>query len=104
MEKFRPLSSTNSKSIAIRPGNSTAKDPMPSKFSLQRPYVVATLPKPLDHDHGRYVIGEVFGGAPGLKKRKRSELVVGIDGEGLNIYDVRPDIWMLRFFKSANIS
>jgi hypothetical protein len=61
---------------------------MPSRLSLQRPYIVATLPKPIDHDNGRYVVGDVLGGAPGLKKRKRSELVVGIDGEGLNIYDV----------------
>lgn len=50
---------------------------------------MATLPKPIDHENGRYVVGDVYGGAPSLKKRKRSELVVGIDGEGLNIYDVR---------------
>jgi hypothetical protein len=33
--------------------------------------------------------GDVCGGAPGSKKRKRSELVVGVDGEGVNLYDVR---------------
>jgi hypothetical protein len=61
---------------------------MSSKFSMQDPYVVASLPQPIDHLHGRYVVGEVFGGAPSSKKRKRSELVVGVDGEGVNLYDV----------------
>jgi len=50
---------------------------------------VASLPRPIDHKNGRYVVGDVYGGAPGAKKRKRSELAVGIDGEGLNLYDVR---------------
>ena len=62
---------------------------MSSRFSLQNPYVVASLPRPIDRSNGRYVVGEVYGGVPGLKKRKRSELAVGIDGEGINLYDVR---------------
>jgi hypothetical protein len=49
---------------------------------------VASLPRPIDHSNGRYVVGEVYGGAAGTKKRKRSELAVGIDGEGVNLYDV----------------
>lgn len=61
---------------------------MSTKFSLQKPYVVATLPQPIDHQNGRYVVGEVYGGLPGSKKRKRAEAAVGIDGEGVNIYDV----------------
>lgn len=61
---------------------------MPSKFSLQNPYIVASLPRSIDHSSGRYVTGDVFGGAPGSKKRKRSELVVGVDGEGVNLYDI----------------
>jgi hypothetical protein len=51
--------------------------------------VVASLPRPIDRSNGRYVVGEVYGGVPGSKKRKRSELAVGIDGEGINLYDVR---------------
>jgi hypothetical protein len=51
--------------------------------------VVASLPRPIDRSNGRYVVGEVYGGAPASKKRKRSELAVGIDGEGVNLYDVR---------------
>jgi hypothetical protein len=62
---------------------------MSSGFSLQSPYVIASLPKPIDHKKGRYVVGDVYGGALGSKKRKRSELVVGVDGEGVNLYDVR---------------
>jgi len=61
---------------------------MSSKFSLQKPYVVASLPRPIDHATGRYVVGDVYGRAPGSKKRKRAELVVGVDGEGVNLYDV----------------
>lgn len=34
------------------------------------------------------MVSDVYGGIPGSKKRKRAELVVGIDGEGLNIFDV----------------
>lgn len=56
---------------------------------MQKPYVVASLPRPIDHSSGRYVVGDVYGGSPGTKKRKRSELAVGIDGEGVNLYDVR---------------
>ncbi|KAG9238005.1 hypothetical protein BJ875DRAFT_452378 [Amylocarpus encephaloides] len=61
---------------------------MSSKFSLQRPYVVAPLPKPIDRSSGRYVVADVYGGAPSQKKRKRSEVAVGIDGEGVNLYDI----------------
>lgn len=61
---------------------------MSSRFSLQKPYVVASLPEPIDHVKGHYMVGDVYGGAPGSKRRKRSELAVGVDGEGVNIYDV----------------
>lgn len=61
---------------------------MSSRFAVQAPYVLATLPLPIDHSKGRYVVGEVHGGQPGSKKRKRAELAVGIDGEGVNLYDV----------------
>lgn len=61
---------------------------MSSRISLQAPYTVASLPRPINRSTGRYVVGDVYGGAPGSKKRKRAELAVGIDGEGVNIYDV----------------
>jgi hypothetical protein len=62
---------------------------MSAAFSIEKPTVVAILPRPVDHSTGRYVVSEVHGGVPGSRKRKRSELVVGVDGEGLSIYDVR---------------
>ncbi len=63
---------------------------MASQFQVQKPYVLTTLPRPLDLTTGTYVVGEVYGYAPGSKKRKRrrAELTVGIDGEAINIYDV----------------
>ncbi|KAF2972457.1 hypothetical protein GQX73_g1093 [Xylaria multiplex] len=63
---------------------------MASQFQVQKPYVLTTLPRPLDTTTGTYVVGDVYGYAPGSKKRKRrrAELTVGIDGEAINIYDV----------------
>ncbi|KOS21005.1 Uncharacterized protein ESCO_004517 [Escovopsis weberi] len=61
---------------------------MASEYRIHRPYVLATLPKPLDHTQGNIVAREVYGQREGLKKRKRTELVVGVDGETTSIYDV----------------
>jgi hypothetical protein len=61
---------------------------MASVFNIDKPYVVASLPRPVDHASGRYVVSDVHGGIPGSRKRKRAELAVGIDGEGVNVYDV----------------
>ncbi|RDW94784.1 hypothetical protein BP5796_00547 [Coleophoma crateriformis] len=61
---------------------------MSGRFSLQPPYVVATLPQPIDHSNGCYVVGEVLGRQNGSRKRKRSELAIGIHGEGVNLYDI----------------
>jgi hypothetical protein len=62
---------------------------MASNFRIRQPYVLTSLPKPLDPTNGRYVVGEVFGHRPGTRKRKRPEISVGIDGEAVNIYHVR---------------
>ncbi|KAI1435115.1 hypothetical protein GGR50DRAFT_347276 [Xylaria sp. CBS 124048] len=63
---------------------------MASQFQVQKPYVLTTLPRPLDPTKGSYVVGDVYGYAPGLgrRKRRRAELTVGIDGEAINIYDI----------------
>ncbi|KAH8899075.1 hypothetical protein GQ53DRAFT_802458 [Thozetella sp. PMI_491] len=63
---------------------------MASNFHIQEPYVLTTLPAPLErlNGPGRYSVGEVFGQQPGSKKRKRAELSVGIDGDAANLYDV----------------
>ena len=78
---------------------------MSAAFSIENPTVVAKLPRPVDHSTGRYVVSEVHGGTPGSRKRKRSELVVGVDGDGLSIYDVRLHLpicviihWLRRHF------
>lgn len=71
---------------------------MSAAFSIERPTVVATLPRPIDHSTGRYVVSEVHGGTLGSRKRKRSELAVGVDGEGLNIYDVS-----IHYFTDINV-
>lgn len=62
---------------------------MTSNFQIQKPYVLTTLPRPLDPKTGQYVVGEVFGTTEGSRKRKRPEVTVGIDGEAVNIYDVK---------------
>ena len=61
---------------------------MASEYRIHRPYVLAALPRPLDHTDGRIVAREVYGQREGQKKRKRTELVVGVDGETTSIYDV----------------
>ncbi|KAH7308026.1 hypothetical protein B0I35DRAFT_361065 [Stachybotrys elegans] len=61
---------------------------MASQYRIQRPYVLATLPRPLDHTDGRIQAREVYGQREGQRRKKRAELVVGIDGEAASIYDV----------------
>jgi hypothetical protein len=61
---------------------------MSSAFRIHRPYVLATLPRPLDHTDGRIVASNVYGRRDGEKTKKRTELVVGVDGEAASIYDV----------------
>ena len=60
---------------------------MASHFQIQKPYVLTSLPRPLDPTTGRYVVNEVYGSAPGSKKRKRTELAIGTDGDSINIYE-----------------
>lgn len=63
---------------------------MASTFHIQKPYLLATLPNPSSRPDtaGKCTVGEVFGQRPDTKKRKRSELSVGIDGDAVNLYDV----------------
>lgn len=57
-------------------------------MDLQAPSVLAQLPRPLHAATGQTRIGEVNSLAEG-KKRKRYELAVAVDGEAINIYNVR---------------
>lgn len=67
---------------------------MAAKLQIHTPYVLQTLPRPLDNPDGpgRYLAGEVFGQKQGFKRRKRTEVSVAIDGVAVYLYDVRlPD-------------
>lgn len=55
---------------------------------MEAPYTIASLPKPLDAENGTIYAAPVSS-YRGLKKRKRHEVIVGVDGESLNIYNVR---------------
>ncbi|KAK7420306.1 hypothetical protein QQZ08_010439 [Neonectria magnoliae] len=61
---------------------------MASEYRIHKPSVLATLPRPLDHTEGRIVAREVYGQRDDQKKRKRTELAVGVDGETASIYDI----------------
>ncbi|PSN66301.1 hypothetical protein BS50DRAFT_635441 [Corynespora cassiicola Philippines] len=52
------------------------------------PYTVASLPKPIDSVNGRTQASGVCS-ISGAKKRKRTEIAVGVDGEGILIYSLQ---------------
>lgn len=56
-------------------------------MDLQAPSVLAQLPRPLHASTGQTHIGEVSS-LVDSKKRKRYEVVVAVDGEAVNIYNV----------------
>lgn len=55
---------------------------------IQTPYTLANLPVSLHASQGKTFAADVHA-VVGSKKRKRSELAVAIDHEGVNIYDVQ---------------
>ncbi len=65
----------------------------PSSPPLSSSYIIANLPRPLETAQGRYHGAQVWGIGKDLKKRARAEVTVGIDGEGINIYNV-PNIFL----------
>ncbi|KAK5167630.1 uncharacterized protein LTR77_007329 [Saxophila tyrrhenica] len=56
--------------------------------ALEAPYSIATLPRPLDTKCGRTRSAPVYS-IRESKKRKRQEVVVGVDGESVNIYNIQ---------------
>lgn len=54
---------------------------------IQKPYLIADIPHNLSGLPGNILATDVLAVA-GYKKRKRSELALAIDGQGINIYDV----------------
>lgn len=63
-------------------------------MELQPPSVLAQLPRPLQGVKGHTKIGEVHSLADS-KRRKRYEVAVAVDGEAVNIYNVRLN-WILK--------
>ncbi|KAK9597015.1 hypothetical protein V6Z92_003472 [Aspergillus fumigatus] len=57
-------------------------------MDLQPPSVLAQLPRPLHASTGKTQVGEVYSLAES-KKRKRYEVVVAVDGEAVNIYNIQ---------------
>ena len=60
-------------------------------MDLQSPSVLAQSPRPLHASTGKTQIGEVYS-LTESKKRKRYEVVAAVDGEAVNIYNVRYDL------------
>lgn len=54
---------------------------------IPKPYLLAEIPQDLTGSPGNLLAAEVYAIA-GSKKRKRSELALAIDRQGINIYDV----------------
>lgn len=55
--------------------------------AMEAPYTIASLPKPLDVVNGQVQAAATYS-IRRSKKRKRHEVAVGIDGEGVSIYNV----------------
>ncbi|KAI9764899.1 MAG: hypothetical protein M1835_007482, partial [Candelina submexicana] len=65
---------------------------MPSEITIESPTTLATLPQPLDPTNGQTLATNVLGvkhGPSPIKRRKRTEVAVGIDGVGISLYDVQ---------------
>ena len=56
---------------------------------IQTPYTLANLPVSPHALQGNTFAADVHS-LVGSKKRKRAELAVAVDHEGINIYDVQP--------------
>lgn len=55
--------------------------------SIGAPFTLATLSKPVSSTNGRAHAAGVCS-ISGIKKRKRTEVAIGLDGEGVSIYSV----------------
>lgn len=61
---------------------------MLSSREIETPHTLASLQRPIDSANGRTLAAAVYS-LSGSKKRKRSEIAVSIDGEGISVYSVR---------------
>jgi hypothetical protein len=60
---------------------------MSSDQPIGAPFTLASLSKPISSTNGHVHAAGVCS-INGVKKRKRTEIAVGIDGEGVSIYSV----------------
>ncbi|KAF4543856.1 hypothetical protein BFW01_g10574 [Lasiodiplodia theobromae] len=61
---------------------------MSSGKELETPHTLASLPKPIDPVNGRTLASTVYS-LSAARKRKRSELAVSVDGDGISLFDVQ---------------
>ena len=54
---------------------------------IQKPYLLADIPHDITGTPGSILAADVLA-VTGSKKRKRSELAIAIDRQGINIYNV----------------
>jgi len=62
---------------------------MAESCSIESPYTLVSLPKPFDNAQGQTLAAPVFG-YKAQKRRKRPEVAVCVDGEGIQLYNVGP--------------
>lgn len=60
---------------------------MSSSALIELPFTLASLPAPYNSATGRTLASPVYG-LRGQKWRKRSEVAVAVDGDGITIYNV----------------
>ncbi|CAI6341067.1 unnamed protein product [Periconia digitata] len=62
---------------------------MASHQAIGAPYTLATLPHAIGKSGGRPHAACVCSISSGIKKKKRTEIAVGLDGEGISIYSIQ---------------
>lgn len=72
---------------------------MATAYAIDAPHTLFSLPRPLDAVAGKTLTGASYT-VEGSKKRKRSEIVAGVDGESINVYDVCAELSQLSNFIS----
>lgn len=77
---------------------------MSSDKKIGAPFTLASLPRPINTINGRTLAAGVCS-ISSAKKKKRTEIAVGVDGEGILLYSVGctiPEIWMIGLFFSRS--
>ena len=70
---------------------------------IQTPFLLAEVPQDLTGLPGNLLAADVYAVA-GSRKRKRSELALAIDRQGINIYDVSLRYVLQGYFEQADDS